>query len=154
EQGREGDSAMLTLRFPQPLAGLVGAFEVNCVAGCCGTAAFDFAPRYAADAVRLLGAEQVAAALGQLEGLLGQVARHSGAVQTNTDLWVGKRGELIDSLILPVQAALVEALYDAFGRDLLGRDCLSADGGRVLGMARTIDAAKDFAALPVLADAL
>jgi hypothetical protein len=144
---------MLTLTFPQPLAGLLGNCEVHCVAGCCGADAFDFAPQYLTDAVRVLGAEQVAAALDQLEGLYGQAAGRSGAVHTNVDLYFGKTRELFDFLE-PFRAVALEALYNVFGRALFDPLWLSADGDRVLGLVRTIQRKKDFAALPVLADAL
>src|SRR5262249_46280351 len=52
------------------------------------------------------------------------------------------------------QPVIIEALYDAFGPELFDPSWLRADGGRVLGLAQAIDRAQDFAALPVLADAL
>jgi hypothetical protein len=145
------------LKLPEPLLGLAYACQVHCVAGCCGTAAFEPDARHMLPWVREHGPARAEQALGQLADLMGAVARHTGKVRSHwrdgfNDGWASPR-ECLDYLST-WRGAILEALARSAGAGEFDPAWLGWDRGSVLHLARAMDEGGDYGLLPVLADAL
>lgn len=142
------------LDFPPPLADLVAACETRCVTACCGLEAYvvraDSMIRWAAGRGGPIG---LTTALTQLEAELAVVAREGQPVVGHDMLFDHEWPTAGDCLAYfdAWRTEATRALAEVGGAEMLQPGWLSDD---MLAILAGVEASRDFARLPVLADAL
>ena len=147
---------MAELTLSEPFRSLKNSCETRCVAGCCGTDAFEVESRNIIGWIRENGVPRALLALNQLEEMIQAVHGQSGPITSGVDsfdLYWGESAECIDFLEL-FQRETLTALLTFNRPSALNVDWLTANQCAVRDLTLAIDETQDFERLPILADAL